>query len=1104
MLNLILGPAGCGKSSRILDRIVKNAGNGTAGQLLLVPEYFSHETERRLAAAGGPSICRYAEVLSFSRLATRVFSSEGGLCRQTLDSGGRLLAMAQALETVRSRLKLYGAASTRPAFYVELLSAVDEFKSYAVTAAQLREAAQSAGFASEGMLAVKLEDLSLILESYDAVCANGKADPRDRLSLLADQITSGSWAAGRTVFVDGFTGFTRLELHVLEALLAKCENMTLALTCDGLLEGQFIYDPVRKTAADMQQMAARIGIQTKVEYMPASPKMSPAIRYLNEHLFRSDQVPYPEPASEIRLLKADSLREECRIAVLRILQLVHSGAHYGDIAVAVTDRSSYGPVLQGLCEQYQIPLYMSGSSDILQKPVITCLTAALSAASGGMETEDVLRYLKTGLSPIPQDTCDCLENYALVWNLRGSRWDTPFTAHPDGFGKEINEQAQSALEKLNAGREAGIVPLLHLQTALRGAAHTDDMVLALYAFIEEIHLESRLEQQAGELLEAGRTQESAECVQLYSILTTALEQCYSVLGKTKQEPAAFCRLFELQLSQYDVGTIPVTLDAVLCGSVESLRSRAPTHLLVLGACDELFPAGTPFSGVLSEADRTYLEDYGIRLAADQQDGLYLELASILNLLSSPQQSLQLSCQAESTPSFLFERLCSLFPASVTAENSWKLELYREDTAAALLIRKQQEDTGHAALENRLREIPAVAEQADRLQSRAAHQPGNLSPELVDALWKTPVRLSASRLETCAACRQKFFLNYGLKAGAYEKAVFASPEFGTFVHYVLENTVSRIEQEGGFADKTDAQIAAVAEQYIRQYTDEEMHGLQGQGQRFIWLYNHSLEEVRRVVLNLAAELKVSDFKATSFELYFGETADKAPYEVKSDAGTGKITGFVDRVDIWENDGVKYYRIIDYKTGKTFFDFTSIYYGIGLQMLIYLFALQGGEKETDSAVPAGVMYMPARNTIPASPVRLDAAAAKEKHAEELRRSGILLDDELVLQAMEHVEEGHNTVFLPCKIDKNGYQKTYLMNREQRLLLRKHVDRKLQELLEQIATGQVSPNPYYKSSGTPCDVCDYAAVCHPDDSCRRYFAAKKHEEFWKALEKLEGGNG
>ena len=200
MLHLLLGTDWTKIRDTILSRIAQDVRSRTPNVVLIVPELITHDMERRLCAAAGDTASRYAEVLSFSRLALRVADSIGCAVEECLDNGGRVVAMAAAARMLASRLKAYAAVETKPEFLTGLVDAVDEFKRCCISSADLMDAAER----SEGSLAQKLEELSLLLESYDSLCAQGKRDPRDRMSWLLEQMEASDYGKDHVFYIDGF------------------------------------------------------------------------------------------------------------------------------------------------------------------------------------------------------------------------------------------------------------------------------------------------------------------------------------------------------------------------------------------------------------------------------------------------------------------------------------------------------------------------------------------------------------------------------------------------------------------------------------------------------------------------------------------------------------------------------------------------------------------------------------------------------------------------------------------------------------------------------------------------------------------------------------
>ena len=214
MLHLLYGPAASGKTDLLMGRIRTAVAARTPGQVLLVPEQYSHEAERALCAACGDSLSLYAEVLSFTGLARRVAAETGAGEAPLLDQGGRLLCMALALSQVAPRLRLFGAAARRPQMQQTLLGAVDELKTACVTP----DALEATAARCPGYLGDKLRDLSLIYGIYLSKLHAPGHDARDVLEKLEENLEASGYIDNKDIFLDGFSYFTGRELRILRIL----------------------------------------------------------------------------------------------------------------------------------------------------------------------------------------------------------------------------------------------------------------------------------------------------------------------------------------------------------------------------------------------------------------------------------------------------------------------------------------------------------------------------------------------------------------------------------------------------------------------------------------------------------------------------------------------------------------------------------------------------------------------------------------------------------------------------------------------------------------------------------------------------------------------
>ena len=906
MLKLILGRAGCGKTTTVLKRLCQ-AGQERR-QVLMVPEQQSHQAERALCKAGGDEVSLYAEVLSFSRLANRVFLAAGGVGEPELDSGGRLLLMYQAVKAVSQELTVYARPSRRPAFLENLLATVDELKSCCVQPQLLLQAGEEV----EGPEGDKLRDLGLICGAYQALTARTALDPRDRLTRTAEKLSACPWAQDMDLWLDGFTDFTPQQGEVLAQLMAQAHQIIVTLTCDHLEEdegGTGIFSPARRQVA--------------------------------------------EP-----------------------LELLRKNTN------------------------------------------------------------------KTG----------------------------------------------------------------------------EGQAIALYGFLENIGLPERLEEQVAALRQREQPALAEEYRQLWEIVCGGLEQCAQLLGETPMELEEFAALFRLVLSQYDVGTIPVSLDRVTAGETTRQTGQHGKVLFLLGADDASIPQVSTPAGLLSDDDRSLLASYGLELNQTARDLLYREMTTVYLTCARPTQKLIVSWPGQSgageerRPCFLVERLRLLF-SDLTVER--EEDLYGRFRLQAPLPALEQAGRSQSA-HDALLALPEYAPMVERLDRAARWERGRLSRPAVERLYGHRVPMSASRMDKYKSCHFSYFMRYGLQAEPRKPAGFTAPEYGTFVHYVLEHVLKddAFQQTTlpGWEDEQDQErrdrVAELTRQAVEQYVREELGGLEQQSERFQYLFRRLLRSVQAVVDNVTQEIWASKFRPISFELGFGNGKDLPPVELTVGDVTLSITGFVDRVDGWEKDGRLYLRVVDYKTGRKSFDLTEVWNGLGLQMLLYLFTLENrGEKFYGKPVEgAGVLYLPARDAIIKGSRSMSDDAWRKQLDKELTRSGLVLSDPAVLDAMEEPgEKGYR--FLPLKVSKSTGEISgeALATAEQLGKLGGHIQKVLEEICEEIAQGNIAADPFWRGpEKNACRYCDYAQACHFEEGRggdgKRWLASVKSREFWENVAREE----
>lgn len=1076
MLTILLGADWKANSCEIMRRISACVSAKQGNQILIVPELISFETERKLCAYAGNSVSRYAQVLSFTRLASRVAESAGHGAPACLDDGGRLVAMASAARNLHSKLKAYAAVETKPEFLLGMLDAIDEFKRCCISPKDLMEASDK----TEGSLAQKLEELSLLYEMYNSVTANGKCDPRDQMDWLYGELCDSEFAQKHTFYVDGFPDYTVQHMQILTHLICNSPDVTICIHCDEPASGKIAFEKAGQTAQSILQLAKRYGIPFEIVYVKPLDEPTNSVW---QNLLQG-----PTPISPcVKTYTPQSVHEECLLAADTVLDLIENGARFRDIRLVCPDIGSYKSSIEFVFRRCNIPVYLSGKDDILSQSVVHTVLSALDAVTGGFEQEDVLTYLKSALSPVPLADTDLIENYAFVWSVNGKQWLCTWDKHPQGLSGKWTEQTEQELKYLNSVRLSFVVPLQHLYEAVHNAQRLQDMIQGVYAFLDETRIAQRLEQLADEMERNGQFRSSQILNQLWEILLKAFRQLEDMLGDTAWDEETFVRLLKLLLSQYSVGTIPSTLDAVSMGDITTMRCQTADHLILLGAEEGNLPKYAQPGSVLSDQDRTMLRTLGVPISGGAMDGLQISFSEIFATFCGAKKTILVSCPG-GQPSFVFKRLSLMSNGISPTPTLLGGARANIEEAGAYFARWQAVDAA-----NKLG-LQAIYETISSGENRNL---GKLSRELVAKLYGQTLHWSASQIDKLAKCRLAYFLEYGLRARERKVADIDPLEYGTFVHAVLEEVVAKVMDLGGFRNVSFETVAELAKIAAEKYANS--HFSQLDSKRIAYLFERNSRQISYILEEIYEELTAGQFDPVAVELGFGFDGPMKAVHISGKTMDAQLGGKVDRVDAWKKGDTTYFRVVDYKTGGKKFDYCEVFNGIGLQMLLYLFALEEeGELVLGSSrVPAGVQYFSAKAPIISVKEDVSDEMAREERISVWKRNGLILNDENVLTAMEPEQPFRR---LPCKQNKNGDFVGDVADRTQFNQLKKYIYQFLSSLLDDLADGNVEPNPYMRGRSIgACVYCPYTSICaQMEISGIRNYEMVKAERFWQDIDK------
>lgn len=1145
-LRFIYGRAGSGKTRYCLNELKKSiSGDAAYPLVLLVPEQFTFQAERDLITVLGTGGILKAEVLSFRRMAFRIFNEAGGITYPHMHSAGKCMIIYRILDKMRDSLKVFARSADRQGFVNTLAETITEFKRYDISPDDLETAGRD--IEEDNPLKGKLAELSSIYAAFEKTIAERYRDSDDDLTMAAAKLQSTCLYDGAEIWIDGFTGFTPQEYKMIGNLMKKAGRVNISLCTDcmegeGDIYGIDIFSMVKGAFRKFFGMAKDNGIMVEPAVaMTGEPlprfNNSPELAHLERNLNAYPYGIYRENTHNISLFSSVNIFSEIEAAAGDIIRLCRDrGMRWRNIAVVSRNLAAYEKLIEIVFAEYGIPCFIDRKISITDHPFVRLILSMLDIFNDNWSYEAVFRYLKTGLTGIDGSSIDRLENYVLACGIRGSRWTAGQEWKmipgliPDGKDKNIQD---TTLAEINKIRMEITGPLLEFRQKTGGRKTAPEVCGALYEFLCGIGVPGRIEEDIRRFRNTGNLNLANEYSQVWNIVMEVFDQAVEVMGDETLGIERFSNILKIGFGEYKVGLLPASLDQVLVGSVERSRSHEVKALYILGVNDGIFPSSAAGEGILSDADRAALNSAGIELASDTRTKALDENYLVYRAMTTAGSFLRISWPIADhegktmRPSMIIPRLRKLFPAIAESSNILKPDT---DMGEMALISGR-----YPAFKNMVSALRQKADgmdirplwqevyrwfvsQEDWLQKCRSVQAAFLYKNVAQTvgrdkialLYGDPAYSSVSRLEKYTACPFAYFVQYGL--GVRERSIYrlSPPDVGTFMHAVIEGfsrqiTVCNISCREFDREWCTAKVAEIV--------DDMLEKMQGSGlagsKRYTALALRLKRVVSRAVWLIAEHMRRSGFDPVGYELDFGTGGKLPPISIELDSGEKVyLTGRIDRVDALKSEEGTYLRIVDYKSGSRDFKLSDVFYGLQVQLITYLDAIREnyGNQTGPSLgfvppiLPGGMLYFKIDDPIIKGNSNITTEEIEQAIMKQLKMKGLLLADVKLVREMDNTIDG-TSLIIPARINKGDVLgKSSAASLEQFEMLRKYVRKLLKGLCSEIIKGNVSIKPYKKKGDTACKFCSYSAVCQFDTAMRentfRQLYDREDEEVWNLI--------
>lgn len=1119
-LHFIIGSSGSGKTYEVYQKAIKGSlEHPEWNYIVLVPEQFTLQTQKDLVEAHPRKGIMNLDVLSFLRLAYRVFEETKVPDRILLEDTSKSMVIKKVLLDKKTTLLRYGPSIHKPGFVDEMKSLISEFYQYSVDQ-KMQERMEKAAEGNELLLS-KLRDIHTVYQGFQTFLKDRYITNEEVLDVLSESLLSSKKLKNSVVYLDGYTGFTPSQYKVLSSLLRQVKELYVTVTMEDsaaekkVREHELFYMSYQ-TIQKLSKLAIEAKVSIEKEVISGIPYRflgkEPLI-FLEKEIYRYGKNQYTGSAKGLTLFAAKDVRQEVLFVVSKIKQLIRKeGYRYREIAVITGSMEHYGLWIRREFEQANIPFFLDENRNLLSNPTVIFLKSIVEMVEQDFSYDSVFRFLKSGLTGYSKELLDILENYVIALGIRGkSRWKKPFTY-------QYRTKRYIPLDEMNQLREQLMERLKTVVLVLSSKKSTvREFVVALYEVLESYAVEEQLKTWSVKWKLAedpDRRLKAKEYEQAFPLVIALLDELVELLGEEVLPLREFSELLDTGFSKIKLRLLPPGVDQVVAGDVERTRLKDIQVLFLMGANEGLLPATKAGGGLLSDADRELFAKDGIELSPTKEQSAYTAEFYLYLSLTKPKNQLFLSyaCldgKKQLWPSSLISNVKALFP---------NLPVYREQELAKDIDFILGSDSGLSALIKGLLPEPKKLEEEVftllyqhyqehhkdlfhrilKLTKKKQDETG-LSKKTATSLYGTVLAGSVTRMEQYAACAFAHFISYGLQLEERVEYKLAMPDIGMLLHGAIELFGKKLKQAGILWHQlTTEKRELLALESIEEITKDYGFGILQSSNRNAYF----ITKLKRILFRTLQTLEFQ-IKEGSFEPYLYES----PFFFNTESLS--LSGRIDRLDCFEIEDELFMRVIDYKTGQANFDFGQFYYGLQMQLVLYQKAgkeLLEKEFLKKDISPTGMLYYQVMD-----PFVSKLSNVEEELKKNLKMEGMVSEEarSLSIHDLQFVDEKgvlvpmHKSLVIPVSTTKSGGFSRFskVVSKQDMRCLQEHMEYKLEQFSKEILEGNTTKNPYRFGNRTACDFCLYAAICGFDQRMKEYaYRNLKKLNKFEVLERIQ----
>ena len=1121
-LQFILGHSGSGKSTYLYSEIINRAISEPDKQILfIVPEQFTLHTQKELVRLHPRHSVMNIEVLSFERLAYRVFDELGTDTLNVLEDTGKNLVLRRLVEENKDSLTTLGGNASRLGVISEIKSLISEMTQYNITPEILEEMIEDRNVSEA--FRIKAKDMLVLYEAFIQYIDGKYITSEEILELLNEVMEDSYFIKDAVIVFDGYTGFTPIQNNLLKNMFSLAEKVYVSVTIPG---EEIIFTDVKEhdlffMSKKMIQSTSDIARSEKVTIEPPVilPLNNPirfekdgVLLHLEKNLCRGSYTKIDinsDMKDSIEIHELMAPRDELYFVASDIRKIVReTDARFYDFAICCANMEDYQNYIEGIFAKYDVPVFVDTKSEIVFHPLFEYIQSGFEIIFTNYSYEAVMHFLKAGFMEDSLEAIDLFENYVLATGIRGRRaYENEFSYCPKNY-------EESDLEIVNAVREHFLQAIEEIRYLSPQKHQTvREYTYRLYQFLAKNNIQEKLDIKSTEYEEKGDLVKSRQYSQVYRLLIDLMDKMVSLLGENSMNLREYVDVLNAGLESISIGVIPSTYDCVLFGDMERTRFENIKYLYFIGASDGAIPKAATNGGIFTQSDRERLKAADFVLAPTAKEKSFTQKFYLYQVMTKPSNKLLITFPRVNgggepvRKSYIIPMVCNLYRGLEITDHlefprDRKLETF--ESAKELLIdylREYMDNESLASDKEYIKNLTGlIALLKDYKEEEIAalidaacfyHRDDSIGRAAMKAVSGGSFSGSVSRLEQYASCAYAYFLRYGLRLEERATAEFQALDMGNLYH-------SALEEYSKLLSKSDSDWFNVSESEMDSLLDKAISSVFSEDdlktKREEYILKRMKTTLSKTVGVLTKQVRAGYFVPTGFEVDFRSFDNITALQIElSDNEKMNLNGKIDRLDTYEKDKRVYVKIIDYKSGNKKIDFNKLNSGLQIQLITYMSATMEGLKDKypdKEILPGALLYYNIDDPMVDARDRLNALSFDEYSdmtMKLLRGDGLLNGSVEVVEALDKdLEDSSDSLVVNLGKKKDGTLKKNerVISEEDFRIISDAVRLHMENTAKNMADGDISTNPYRLSNtDTACAFCPYHSVCGFDEEICGY---------------------